>query len=153
MTFVGKLLTVLILICSIFLTAVAVMLSASQQNWKMQATENADEVRRLSQILNDSRSKNEEIKTDLQRERVTSRLALQRSQVQLLVEQEKNTQKEEALAQEILKSQEQLRILKQNEDRLAELTTQNKDLRQRTNELTTSLHNTLQQVTTLTDEN
>ena len=76
MTFVGKLLTVLILICSIFLTAVAVMLSASQQNWKMQATENADEVRRLSQILNDSRSKNEEIKTDLQRERVTSRLAL-----------------------------------------------------------------------------
>ncbi|MEC8861528.1 MAG: hypothetical protein VXX31_01165 [Planctomycetota bacterium] len=152
MTFVGKLLTVLILICSIFLTAVAVMLSASQQNWKMQATENADEVRRLSQILSDSRSKNEEIKTDLQRERVTSRLALQRSQVQLLVEQEKNTQKEEALAQEILKSQEQLRILKQNEDRLAELTTQNKDLRQRTNELTTSLHNTLQQVTTLTDE-
>lgn len=153
MTFVGKLLTVLILICSIFLTAVAVMLAASQQNWKMQATENAAEVRKLSQILQDSQNRTEEIKTDLQRERVTSRLALQRSQVQLLVEQAKNTQKEEALAQEILKSQEQLRILKQNEDRLAELTTQNKDLRQRTNELTTSLHNTLQQVTTLTDEN
>ena len=53
MTFVGKLLTVLILICSIFLTAVAVMLAASQQNWKTQATDNAAEVRRLSQILQD----------------------------------------------------------------------------------------------------
>ena len=90
MTFVGKLLTVLILICSIFLTAVAVMLAASQQNWKTQATDNAAEVRRLSQILQDSQNRTEEIKTDLQRERVTSRLALQRSQVQLLVEQAKN---------------------------------------------------------------
>ena len=88
MTFVGKLLTVLILICSIFLTAVAVMLAASQQNWKVQATENAQEVRRLAQILQESQTQNERIKTNLQRERVTSRLALQRSQVQLLVEQD-----------------------------------------------------------------
>lgn len=153
MTFVGKLLTVLILICSIFLTAVAVMLAASQQNWKEQAVDNAKEVRRLQQILQDSRQQNERIKTNLQRERVTSRLALQRSQVQLLVEQQKNTQKEQALAAEISKNQEQLRILKQNEDRLDELTTQNATLRDRSNELTTTLHNTLQQVTTLTDEN
>ena len=153
MTFVGKLLTVLILICSIFLTAVAVMLAASQQNWKEQAVDNAQEVRRLQQILADSRQQNDRIKTNLQRERVTSRLALQRSQVQLIVEQQKNTQKEQALAAEIAKNQEQLRILKQNEDRLDELTSQNQILRDRTNELTTSLHNTLQQVTTLTDEN
>ena len=78
---------------------------------------------------------------------------MQRSQVQLLVEQQKNTQKEQALAAEISKNQEQLRILKQNEDRLDELTTQNATLRDRSNELTTTLHNTLQQVTTLTDEN
>ena len=107
----------------------------------------------MQQILADSRQQNDRIKTNFQRERVTSRLALQRSQVQLIVEQQKNTQKEQALAAEIAKNQEQLRILKQNEDRLDELTSQNQILRDRTNELTTSLHNTLQQVTTLTDEN
>lgn len=153
MTFVGKLLTVLILICSIFVTAVAVMLAASQQNWKVEALANKQKAESLQKLLRASEGEVERIRTSLERERVTSRLALQRSQVQLQVERQRIASNEQRLAAELAKSQEKLRIIAQNEARLEELKRENETLRDRTNELTTSLHSTLTRVTALTDEN
>lgn len=153
MTFVGKLLTVLILICSIFVTAVAVMLAASQQNWKVEALANKQKAESLQKLLRASEGEVERIRTSLERERVTSRLALQRSQVQLQVERQRIASNEQRLAAELAKSQEKLRIIAQNEARLEELKRENETLRDRTNELTTTLHSTLTRVTALTDEN
>lgn len=153
MTFVGKLLTVLILICSIFVTAIAVMLAASQQNWKVEALANKQKAESLQKLLRASEGEVERIRTSLERERVTSRLALQRSQVQLQVERQRIASNEQRLAAELAKSQEKLRIIAQNEARLEELKRENETLRDRTNELTTTLHSTLTRVTALTDEN
>ncbi len=153
MTFVGKLFTVLILICSIFLTAVAVMLAASQQNWKEQAMENKSKAESYAQLLNASRNQVEEIKAALERERVTSRLALQRVQVQLLVEQADAAAKETRLADLVRADGAQVQVIQQNTVRLTELMDENERLRTSANELTETLHNTLTRVTTLTDAN
>ena len=153
MTFVGKLFTVLILICSIFLTAVAVMLAASQQNWKEQAMENKSKAESYAQLLNASRNQVEEIKAALERERVTSRLALQRVQVQLLVEQADAAAKETRLADLVRADGAQVQVIQQNTVRLTELMEENERLRTSANELTETLHNTLTRVTSLTDAN
>ncbi|MCA9104293.1 MAG: hypothetical protein KDA83_02630 [Planctomycetales bacterium] len=153
MTFLGKLFTVLILICSIFLTAVAVMLAASQQNWQQQALENKATAENLNLQLVASQGVIEELEDSLQRERVTSRLALQRLQVQLLVEQARYGAQETKLADLERTNTQQQASLEQNGRRLEELTGENRTLRDNLNEATTTLHSALTRVTNLTDEN
>lgn len=153
MTFLGKLFTVLILICSIFLTAIAVMLSASQQNWKQMALDNKSKAESLQRQLSASQNEVERRKTELERERVTSRLALQRLQVQLLVEQARYGAQESLLADARRRDTQQQETMSQNARRLEELTGENRTLRDNLNEATTTLHTAMTRVTNLTDEN
>lgn len=153
MTFLGKLFTVLILICSIFLTAVAVMLAASQQNWKQQALENKASAESLQRQLLASRNEVELRKTELERERVTSRLALQRLQVQLLVEQARYGEQEQKLAASDTRDRDLRAQNKIFQDRLTALDDENRVLRDNLNEATTTLHAAMTRVTNLTDEN
>jgi hypothetical protein len=120
MNLTGKILTFLILFLSIAFLVLAVMVGATHQNWKKIANDNRAKLTEAKAILTTYKGKSEEIKKQLNAERVARRLQLAQLESQLNTAQKAVEEKEAKLREEIVIGQRALDALNQAERRLAE---------------------------------
>lgn len=153
MTFIGKLLTVLILICSIVLTAIAVMLAASQQNWKATALDNKKRYETKIAAVKQANDEIAELNRKLDIERLARAQALARMETQLQSESAKLVSEQRQLAALNQLTQELSGSLKQNEARAAQLDADNQTLRTERNDFASKVAQLSQEISTLTDKN
>ena len=135
MNLAGKILTGLILFLSIAFLVLAVMVGATHRNWKQVASDNANKVREAQNILNSYKGKSEEIKRELNAERVARTLQLSQLESQLNAAREDFDNKEKLLRDQLAisqKAQDALNIaetrIQQQDGVVAELRSKNKTL-------------------------
>ena len=128
MNLVGKILTILILLLSVCFMMIGIIVNASHQNWKELAIANRDKVNDLqrtkSAILSDSTKKN----LVIEKEKVARMLRIQQLESQLRLARADLDLATTALAAQTVKAEESFAVVRESENRIAELDTENEKL-------------------------
>lgn len=152
MNLTGKILTFLILFLSIAFLVLAVMVGATHQNWKKIANDNRAKLKEASAILNTYKGKSEDIKKQLNAERVARRLQLAQLESQLNTAQKAVEEKESKLREQIVIGQRALDALNQAERRLTEKDQEVDSLQARNKSLIDDIAAQRQSVVNLTNQ-
>ncbi len=97
MNYIGKILTVLILLMSVAFLVVAVMLGATHRNWKAEASQLRSEADRLRRVSEDAKSRGGEKDLVLARERVARQRQLAQLESRLQIAEANFAERERAL--------------------------------------------------------
>ena len=152
MNLTGKILTFLILFLSIAFLVLAVMVGATHQEWKKIASENQAKLNDAQNILNTYKGKSEEIKKQLNAERVARRLQLAQLESQLNSAQKAFDEKESQLRDQLVISQGAQDALNQSEKRLKEKDAEVASLSDRNKSLIDDIATQRQSVVNLTNQ-
>ena len=153
MNLTGKILTGLILFMSIAFLVLAVMVGATHRNWKEIATTNAQQVNEARNILNTYKGKSEEIKRELNAERVARTLQLSQLESQLNSAREDFENKEKLLRDQLAISQKAQDALNIAETRIQQQDKIVADLRANNKKLIDDIATQRQTVVNLTNSN
>lgn len=153
MNLTGKILTGLILFMSIAFLVLAVMVGATHRNWKEIATTNAQQVNEARNVLNTYKGKSEEIKRELNAERVARTLRLSQLESQLNSAREDFVNKEKLLRDQLAISQKAQDALNIAETRIQQQDTVVADLRAKNQTLIDDISTQRQSVVNLTNTN
>ena len=152
MNLIGKILTLLILIMSIFFFVVAIMLGAAQRNWKQEATEATSRAQAATALLDEAKSKSGEKQRLLEAEKTARALQLSQLESQIATFRAQLQEKESQLRDETVASQERLARLKEAEARLAQQDSELGSVKTRNSKLVDELADKFARVTNLTNE-
>lgn len=153
MNLTGKILTGLILFMSIAFLVLAVMVGATHRNWKQIANDNANKVREAQNILNTYKGKSEEIKRELNAERVARTLQLAQLESQLNAAREDFDNKEKLLRDQLAISQKAQDALNIAENRIQQQDQVVAELRSKNQTLIDDIATQRQAVVNLTNQN
>lgn len=153
MNLTGKILTGLILFMSIAFLVLAVMVGATHRNWKEIATTNAQQVNEARNVLNTYKGKSEEIKRELNAERVARTLRLSQLESQLNSAREDFDNKEKLLRDQLAISQKAQDALNIAETRIQQQDAVVSDLRAQNKTLIDDISTQRQSVVNLTNTN
>jgi len=150
---IGKILTLLILLMSIFFFAAALMVGAAHRNWKEEATKYEGEAQTFLRQLNDAKNSTGIQKQVIEREKVSraQQIAVLASQVKQLENQLE--ERNDLLREEIETSQSRLDRMREAVAKVSQLDTELNTVKQRNKDLVDNIASQFEQVQNLTQEN
>jgi myosin heavy subunit len=121
MNLMGKIFTLLILLMSVAFLVVAVMVGASDRNWKAAAQRMKEDAQTATRNISDSKSEIQDLEKILAKEQVFRTQHIANLESQLRRSRANLAQKEKQLTEELKISQANLREMKEANNRLTEL--------------------------------
>jgi DNA repair exonuclease SbcCD ATPase subunit len=152
MNLIGKILTLLILLMSIFFFATALILGAAQRNWKAEAAAMEARAAIAERQVNEAKSSTKEQLMIIEREKVARAAQIAVLNSQLAAAREQLDERTRLLREETKQSQERIVLLRESEARLAQQDDELKALRARNNELAVNIADQVATVKNLTLE-
>lgn len=151
MNLLGKILTLLILVMSIFFLAIALMTSAAHRNWKLAASDLQEEYQAIQQQLNTAKNSTLEKEQFIQAEKVSRAQQLAQLESQLAVYRNEIESLSKQVSEETVLSKERLARLEQAEARASQLDKENKGLTERNVTLSKEVATSYEKLTDFTN--
>lgn len=152
MNLLGKILTLLILVMSIFFLAIALMTSAAHRNWKVAASSLQGEYQAIQQQLATTKTSTLEKEQFIQAEKVARAQQLAQLESQLAVYRAEIDSLSKQVSEETILSKERLARLEQAEARASQLDKENKGLTDRNNQLSKEIATSYEKLTDFTNK-
>ena len=147
MNLLGKILTLLILVMSIFFLAIALMTSAAHRNWKVAASSLQGELQAIQQQLTTTKTSTLEKEQFIQAEKVARAQYLAQLESQLAVYRNEVDSLSKQVSEETILSKERLARLEQAEARASQLDKENKGLSDRNVQLSKEVATSYEKLT------
>ena len=151
MNLLGKILTLLILVMSIFFLAIALMTSAAHRNWKVAASDLQEEYQAIQQQLTTAKTSTLEKEQFIQAEKVARAQQLAQLESQLAVYRNEIEGLTKQVSDETILSKERLARLEQAEARASQLDKENKGLTERNVTLSKEVATSYEKLTDFTN--
>lgn len=152
MNLLGKILTLLILVMSIFFLAIALMTSAAHRNWKVAASSLQGEYQAIQQQLTTTKTSTLEKEQFIQAEKVARAQQLAQLESQLAVYRNEIDGLSKQVSEETILSKERLARLEQAEARASQLDKENKGLTDRNVSLSKEVATSYEKLTDFTNK-
>ena len=152
MNLLGKILTLLILVMSIFFLAIALMTSAAHRNWKVAASDLQEEYQAIQQQLTTAKTSTLEKEQFIQAEKVARAQQLAQLESQLAVYRNEIEGLTKQVSDETILSKERLARLEQAEARASQLDKENKGLSERNVSLSKEVATSYEKLTDFTNK-
>ena len=152
MNLLGKILTFLILIMSVFFLAIALITSAAHRNWKLAASGLQDEYQAIQQQLTTTKTSTLEKEQFIQAEKVARAQQLAQLESQLAVYRAEIDGLSKQVSEETILSKERLARLEQAEARASQLDKENKGLTDRNVKLSKEVAISYEKLTDFTNK-
>lgn len=152
MNLMGKIFTLLIFLMSLAFLVVALMVGASDRNWKAAAARMKARADQATQALQENRSSTLKMEKLLEAEKVSRALQLANLESQLKRAREDYVQKEKQLTDEVQVSQARLAELEAANNRLAQQDSELADLKANNKKLVDDIANQFAEVRNLTNQ-
>jgi myosin heavy subunit len=152
MNLLGKILTLLILVMSIFFLAIALMTSAAHRNWKVAASSLQSDYQAIQQQLTATKTSTLEKEQFIQAEKVARAQQLAQLESQLAVYRNEIDSLSKQVSEETILSKERLARLEQAEARASQLDKENKGLSERNVTLSKEVATSYEKLTDFTNK-
>ena len=152
MNLLGKILTLLILVMSIFFLAIALMTSAAHRNWKVAASSLQGDLTAIQQQLKTTKTSTLEKEQFIQAEKVARAQQLAQLESQLAVYRNEIEGLSKQVSEETILSKERLARLEQAEARASQLDKENKGLSDRNVALSKEVATSYEKLTDFTNK-